>query len=263
MTLKIFDQHLHSNFSFDSTEPLASYLQKFPHNQIVTTEHLDFHNPISNFHDDVPDYDRYLATQQKLRVDYGQRLYTGIEIGYTADTEPQIQDYLQQHPFDLKLLSVHQNGTFDFMEPVVTQLPATEVIQQYTQLLLTAVESDVPADIFAHFDYGLRQLTITPPQLYTAAGPRWDQIIDVVVDRHLALELNTKSMYRYHNLPLYDSMIDIFIAHGGTRFSIGSDAHNLAYYADHFEAARQLLLAKGVTQVVSFGKREETISLTD
>lgn len=261
--MQIFDQHLHSEFSFDSTEPLASYLQQYPHNLIVTTEHLDFQNPVSNFHDDVPNYERYLATQRRLKTDYGQRLYTGIEIGYTTATEPQIQTYLKQHSFDLKLLSVHQNGTFDFMQPIVTQLPVTEVIQQYFRLLLIAVESDVPADIFAHFDYGLRQLRVTPPQLRIAAGPLLEKLIDAIVARHLAFELNTKSMYRYQNLPLYDLMVDTFLAHGGTRFSIGSDAHNLAYYADHFDAARRFLLAKGVTQVVSFGAQEGTISLVD
>lgn len=246
--MELIDQHLHSEFSFDSTEPLANYLKQHPGHPIVTTEHLDFANPVSNFQDDVPDYAAYQRVQQQLNQPE-HRVYRGIEIGYTPATEPKINAYLAQYPVDLKLLSVHQNGQYDYLQPIVLTLPVADVIHDYYERLIQALESSVPADILAHFDYGLRQLTVTPSLLARTASDQLDRVVDLTCQRHLAFELNTKSMYRYGNLDLYDYVIEKYLAHGGKRFTLGSDAHDLSHYADHFDEARQLLLRKGVTHI--------------
>lgn len=259
--MEIFDQHLHSNFSFDSTEPLINYLANFPDNPIVTTEHLDYQNPAADFHDSVPDYAAYCREQELLRQHYGNRVYTGIEIGYTPAAEKLILTYLQAHAFNLRLLAVHQNGQFDFMQPAVKAYPVREVMRIYYCLLIEALESPVPADILAHFDYGLRQFDLTPATLLKTCGDLLDRVLDLVLKRNLVFELNTKSMYRYHHADLYAAVIDRYLDRGGRRFSIGSDAHSLQNYASHFTAARQLLLNKGVHQIVVFADQPRNISL--
>lgn len=44
--MKIYDQHLHSNFSFDSEENIENYFLN-NENNIVTTEHMDVANPVT------------------------------------------------------------------------------------------------------------------------------------------------------------------------------------------------------------------------
>ena len=56
----MFDQHVHSNFSFDSNEELENYVNVSNKNDIVTTEHLDFSNPIINYEDSSIDYLKYI-----------------------------------------------------------------------------------------------------------------------------------------------------------------------------------------------------------
>ena len=58
--LKYYDQHVHSHFSFDSEERLENYLN-ISNNFLVTTEHLDFKNPIIDFQTNYPDYPAYIA----------------------------------------------------------------------------------------------------------------------------------------------------------------------------------------------------------
>ena len=38
----MFDQHVHSSFSFDSNENLENYINVSNNSDIITTEHLDF-----------------------------------------------------------------------------------------------------------------------------------------------------------------------------------------------------------------------------
>ena len=52
----MFDQHVHSNFSFDSNETLENYINVSNNNDIIMTEHLDFANPIINYEDSLIDY---------------------------------------------------------------------------------------------------------------------------------------------------------------------------------------------------------------
>ena len=47
----VYDQHLHSNFSFDSQEQIENYLRVAGENDIVTTEHNDFSIPYLNHKD--------------------------------------------------------------------------------------------------------------------------------------------------------------------------------------------------------------------
>ena len=71
----------------------------------------------------------------------------------------------------------------------------------------------------------------------------------------MALELNTRSMYEYQNADLYRYLIGLYIEMGGTRFSIGSDAHSIHKYRYHFDDAIALLREFGVTGLTQFKDR--------
>ena len=57
----MFDQHIHSSYSFDSNENLENYINVSDNNDIITTEHLDFENPIINYKDSLFDYLKYVG----------------------------------------------------------------------------------------------------------------------------------------------------------------------------------------------------------
>ena len=106
----IFDQHVHSSFSFDSNEDLENYINVSNENDIITTEHLDFENPIINYNDSLIDYLKYIGQIKNLNKKYPNKFFSGIEIGYTQKTEKRVEDFLRNKNFNLKLLSILKNG---------------------------------------------------------------------------------------------------------------------------------------------------------
>ena len=69
----MFDQHVHSNYSFDSNENLENYINASDNNDIITTEHLDFENPIINYKDSLIDYLKYVGQIKNLNKKYSNK----------------------------------------------------------------------------------------------------------------------------------------------------------------------------------------------
>ena len=154
----MFDQHVHSSFSFDSNEGLENYINVSNNNDIITTEHLDFENPIINYKDSLFDYSKYVGQVENLNKRYPNKFFSGIEIGYTPNSEKRIEDFLKDKNFNLRLLSIHQNGTYDFMCINKKLISIGSLIQEYFEPMIQALESSIKFDVLAHFEYGLRMI---------------------------------------------------------------------------------------------------------
>ena len=112
------DNHLHTYFSYDSDTDFRDYLEHYD-GEIVTTEHLDLSNPYpynaGSPRDDIPDYESYSRKIAFLNKKYGNRIKKGIEIGYYRPRKKDTLAFLENKNYDLKLLSVHHNGKFDYL----------------------------------------------------------------------------------------------------------------------------------------------------
>ncbi|MEG0267856.1 MAG: PHP domain-containing protein [Carnobacterium sp.] len=220
----------------------------------MTTEHLDFNDFFMGGKDTVLDYDEYRKAIDLLNKQYNHRIRKGIEIGYTKKSHAQIQDYLKGKDFDVQLLSVHQNGEYDFLQPIVKEKDVQDVMTEYFPLLLEAVEQFSTANVLTHFDYGIRLFDVSVKELQEHESVL-KQVLQKVIDKEMAFELNTRSMYQYGNVDLYEQMIEWYLELGGKSFSLGSDAHSIAYYGYHFEDAIALLKKHGVSSVTVFEKQ--------
>ena len=248
----IFDQHVHSNFSFDSNEDLENYINVCNENDIITTEHLDFENPIINYKDSLIDYLKYVGQIKNLNKKYSNKFFSGIEIGYTQKSEKKIEDFLKNKNFNLKLLSIHQNGNYDYM-CVNKKLISLEVlIQEYFEQMIQALESSIEFNVLAHFEYGIRIVDISVTDFDSLASVFLNKIIELIVKKEIAFEVNTKSMYKYKKENLYNYMIEKYIKKGGRLFTLGSDAHNIKDYTYKFDEATKFLLSKNIKEIILF-----------
>ena len=248
----IFDQHVHSSFSFDSNEDLENYINVSNNSDIITTEHLDFENPIINYKDSSIDYLKYVGQIKNLNKKYSNKFFLGIEIGYTPNSEKRIEDFLKDKNFNLKLLSIHQNGNYDYM-CVNKKLISLEVlIQEYFEQMIQALESSIEFNVLAHFEYGLRMIDISVIEFDNLASVFLNKIIELIVKKEIAFEVNTKSMYKYKKENLYSYMIEKYLKKGGKLFTLGSDAHNIKDYAYKFDEAKKFLLSKNIKEVILF-----------
>ena len=248
----MFDQHVHSSFSFDSNEDLENYINVSNNSDIITTEHLDFENPIINYKDSSIDYLKYVGQIKNLNKKYSNKFFLGIEIGYTQKTEKRIEEFLKDKNFNLKLLSIHQNGNYDYM-CVNKKLISLEVlIQEYFEQMIQALESSIEFNVLAHFEYGLRMIDISVTDFDNLASVFLNKIIELIVKKEIAFEVNTKSMYKYKKENLYNYMIEKYIKKGGRLFTLGSDAHNIKEYAYKFDEAKNFLLSKNIKEIILF-----------
>ena len=248
----MFDQHVHSSYSFDSNENLENYINVSNNSDIITTEHLDFENPIINYKDSSIDYLKYVGQIKNLNKKYSNKFFLGIEIGYTPNSEKRIEDFLKDKNFNLKLLSIHQNGNYDYM-CVNKKLISLEVlIQEYFEQMIQALESSIEFNVLAHFEYGLRMIDISVTDFDNLASVFLNKIIELIVKKEIAFEVNTKSMYKYKKENLYNYMIEKYIKKGGRFFTLGSDAHNIKEYAYKFDEAKNFLLSKNMKEIILF-----------
>ena len=248
----MFDQHVHSSFSFDSNEDLENYINVSNNSDIITTEHLDFENPIINYKDSSIDYLKYVGQIKNLNKKYSNKFFLGIEVGYTPNSEKRIEDFLKDKNFNLKLLSIHQNGNYDYM-CVNKKLISLEVlIQEYFEQMIQALESSIEFNVLAHFEYGLRMIDISVTDFDNLASVFLNKIIELIVKKEIAFEVNTKSMYKYKKENLYNYMIEKYIKKGGRLFTLGSDAHNIKEYAYKFDEAKKFLLSKNIKEIILF-----------
>ena len=179
----MFDQHVHSSFSFDSNEDLENYINVSNNSDIITTEHLDFENPIINYKDSLIDYLKYVGQIKNLNKKYSNKFFLGIEVGYTPNSEKRIEDFLKDKNFNLKLLSIHQNGIYDFM-CVNKKLISLEVlIQEYFEQMIQALESSIEFNVLAHFEYGIRKIDISVTDFDNLASVFLNKIIELIVKK--------------------------------------------------------------------------------
>lgn len=245
-----YDQHMHTHFSPDSAESFENYLEQTD-GLLVTTEHLDFHDAYNGGVDTVLDYAAYSDKIDALNAIHDGRIRRGIEVGYTPESHARIMSYLEGKTFDVILLSVHQNGRYDYLQPIIDEMDPKAVMQEYFQLCTEAVRQVDGANIFAHFDYGIRRLPVTVDDL-REFEPLLKGLLNAIMAKEMALELNTRSMYEYNNADLYRYMIGLYLEMGGSSFSLGSDAHSIQKYRYHFDDAIALLHELGVTELTLF-----------
>lgn len=84
-------------------------------------------------------------------------------------------------------------------------------------------------------------------------------IFALIVQNGLAFEVNTKSMFKWHNAALYDLVIPWYQAAGGRLFTIGSDAHEKQSYRNHFAEAVALLQDHHVDQIATYTQHQPTM----
>ena len=248
----MFDQHVHSNFSFDSNEELENYINVSNKNDIVTTEHLDFANPVINYEDSSINYLKYIEEIDSLNKKYSNKFFLGIEIGYTPNSEKRIEDFLKDKNFNLKLLSIHQNGIYDYMCVNKKLISLEALIQEYFEQMIQALESSIEFNVLAHFEYGIRIIDISVADFDSLASKFLNKIIELIVKKEIAFEVNTKSMYKYKKENLYSYMIEKYLKKGGKLFTLGSDAHNIKDYAYKFDEARKFLLDRNIKEIILF-----------
>ena len=239
-----FDAHVHSTASPDSELIPWEAIQvlKSKGLGVIFTEHVDFTTPTTgkdltasdapkNARDFVCDFDIYPSQYRGIRSD---SVLLGLEIGLNAAYLP-LNTQVADNDYDYILGSIHFVEGYDIYTDA-SKMDAESFCRLYLIYARQMVELCGFFDSLAHIDYITRYCEkINKLFHYNNFPEEFDDLLQALADRELALEINT-SKFGDNNtqkqlLPIYKR----FKALGGQYVTIGSDAHSAwglgRYYA--------------------------------
>ena len=272
------DQHVHSDFSFDSHTPMETQVRRgieLGLDLMCFTEHVDY-GVMRDHGDPLPtkmmdgrpcynaDYPRYFEALDALRRKYAPRitLRTGLEFGVQRHTVAQFNALFERYRdrLDFTLLSVHQVDDLEFYPPDFQRDRSQEEYNRryFEELLAVARDFDHYA-VLAHLDVMRR---------YDPAG-EWPfeknrdliaEILRVAIGKGKGMELNTGS-WREHLRDIQPSrpIWRLYRELGGEIVTLGSDGHRPERVGGNFDEATAILRDElGFRYVCTFERMEPT-----
>lgn len=268
--MELYDQHLHSHHSFDSqADPIASVERAIEIGLagLTFTEHFDTH-PM-DWEGCIYDDEAYSATIKMLRSQFGQQIFVGkgIEVCFQPDRMVFIRDFLDQHEFDVVLLSVHYFGGHPVYKTDAWKgIETATGIERYLEEVLDAARhceklnrsGQRVFDVLAHMDFVKRYTQrFFGTHDMSPFGDLFDEIFRTCVAADLVPEINTSTLRQGlgEAMPNQDA-VRRYAAAGGVAMSLGSDAHQSQDVGAGFDQAVSMLKEVGIQKTVVFRNRE-------
>lgn len=276
------DYHLHSEFSDDSKELMERQVEKaikLGLDEMCFTDHVDYgikrdwddprgiewrqgdgissgdavREPLANV-----DYPRYFAKIARIRAAYGDaiKIRSGLEFGIQSIT---VDDYERlfakyQDELDFVLFSMHQVDNKEFWtQDFQRGRSQKEYNEAYYEEILKTMKAFKHYSVLAHLDLLVR---------YDKAGRYpFENVRDLVAEilkQAIAdgkgIEVNTSSWhYGLSDTQPSRDILHLYKDLGGRIITVGSDAHQTSYLADHIKDAYAILRDEiGFTEIATF-----------
>lgn len=250
----IFDSHMHSNFSTDSTMKItdAINIAKEKNIGIIITDHMDLDYPVKdefrfNINEYFKEYEIYRSHNVKL----------GIEIGLTENTLIENEKIGVNPNFDFVLGSIHAVRGLDIYCDYINQgYNKQDFFSFYFDDMLKCVQLYNNFDSLSHIDYPCRYCKFDNKEILVADFKDiLAEIFKTLINKGKVLELNTS---RLHIKESNDALLDIYKLYrdlGGKYVTLGSDSHIQNNIAKNFDIALSFLETLNL-QGVYFDKRK-------
>ncbi len=237
--MKLFDNHNHSQFSFDGWRTSVELSVKSASEKglagICFSDHCDFATPEMGFENPLKEV--FDVRAQQKEIDRVQSLVPeiqilkGIEVGVNKGCREQLADMLANHEFDQIIASVHYiDGMDPFKGEYYVGKDWKEAYSYYLELLLEEMRwLGDQFDIMGHFDYVVRYAPYRETSITYREFSDWlEPMLRLLAENGKALEINTKTYQDFKGrTPVPDpAILKRFRELGGEAISLGSDSHN-------------------------------------
>ena len=257
----ICDYHLHSEFSFDSSEKIDAICEKAIRediHEIALTDHAEF--PLRESAP-WPDFEKRERVLEDCRSRYGDRLtiLSGVEAGQPW-RDKTLEQNLLENRLDFVIASVHDlDGFADPHTFPYTQDSLPGFINAYLEQM-TEMACTCDYDVIGHITYLFR---FVPEQLLTQFPPesfseRYEALFRAVIDRGRGTEVNCSGLRMpaiRQTLPSL-ALLKLYRKLGGEIVTVGSDGHSCRSAYSGLEAGYEVLREAGFHYAASFAGRE-------
>ena len=265
-----YDTHTHTNFSHDSKQdPEGSCITAIEKGLrgIAFTDHADmwYYNERKTLDHIIASTDAATVFSEKYRGKL--KVFRGIEVA-DAYFDPSVTtELVARIKPDIVIGSIHclsyagledAYSQMDFSESVMSRERLVGLMDRYFALVTEMAEGhdfDVLAHLTCPFRYvngkygrGLTDEEFEKPIKY---------ILDVVIRRKIALEVNTSGLGTALNATMpSETVIRWYRELGGELVTLGSDAHSADRLANGFAETRDMLIRNGFDRAVYYENRE-------
>lgn len=250
------DLHLHTRYSFDSTENPADYIQaalKSGAEAIGFSEHYDFDARLDGEDLSLADIPAYFDNLENLQKQYPQiKILAGIEFGYRKEALPEYRRLIEKYPFDYAINSLHTlRGRGDcYHDKFFEGKTLKQAYLDYFEGVLESVIADYNYQIVGHIGYVSRYRTGENAKIrYSDYADILDEILKAIISRGKCLEINTSAGTGGCDYLPDKDMIRRYIELGGRLMSFGSDAHSADKYLRKAVPLVRFLKQEGVGEL--------------
>lgn len=241
----MFDFHLHSRVSFDSTEAPCEIIRAAERNglrEICFTDHYDY-NDNKNGHHDLFSVDDYNKEYSNLSSDL-VKIRRGVEFGLTPWNRKELDELDGKLNFDFIIGSVHYAGGSDpYFKDFWEGITFDEAVDRYLSQMLTCVREHDNFDVLGHITYICKPpLNPTKANLpYRKVRDITDEILKNVISKGRGIEVNTSGVDRIGDyLPSFD-YVKRYFELGGEIITVGSDSHDRSRVGQYTSDAIKLI----------------------
>ena len=232
------DMHTHTNFSNDSTATPEEQVERAIRRGMqyyCITDHQDYEHPEGDFsyilrkREDIK-YDEYFRKLNKVKEKYADKINVliGLEFGLQPHLAEKVKKDIANNPFDFCIGSTHSIKGYDTEDKRLYEgRKPEESIREYLEIEYDNLLKTDTVDAFGHIDFILRDVPGKNKGFtYAMYSDILDEILKLAINRHQALELNTKTLV----VGMRDSSpgAETFKRYkelGGELVTLGSDAH--------------------------------------
>lgn len=232
MTKYSADMHIHSKYSFDSKmeiKDIIGVLEEKKLKYLALTDHVEFSTqPVGEVIHRIKHRNEEI---DELQSTTNIKLIKGLEISEPHLYEREVEYLNSITDLDYIIGSIHHI----YRMPLRKMSNLKNAYNLYYESMLKMVEN-TDIDTLAHMDYIKKRISRNDydPKIVT-------EILKTIIDRDIALEINTSGYRRCGEYFPSNEILDEYIALGGKKVVLGSDAHNLNELYDNIHEATEEL----------------------
>lgn len=199
-------------------------------------------------------------TSQYIREVKASGARAGVEADFIPETESALRSYLDAHPFDYCIGSVHwlEGWVFDWKSEAWDGMSVEDVWRSYFKTAVRAVSTGM-FDIFGHPDV-IKVFGIKPGPSFDEELYEWYlKLAHAAASSDTCLEVSSAGLRKavgeyYPSVGLLDAANTV-----GCQISLASDAHYPEHVAYGFEALKEYAKSAGFKWVASFLDRKRSL----
>lgn len=268
---KLYDCHLHSDFSGDSKETQENQIKSAIEkglSGITFTDHMDLDYPIQDDQEfmelDLPTYSKkILSLRKQYENDPEFKVYFGIELGLQPHLARTYHEMLKDYPFDFVIGSTHLiNGMDPYFDEYFEGKTPDDAYNEYFDTIIKNINSFGEFDSLGHLDYVVRygkrfygkDKGAMPYETYRE---KIDEILSFLINHDKALEVNTGAFCRGLSEPNPSyRIIERYREMGGKLITMGADAHKQEHVGLNFLEVLKRLKEIGFESYYIFVERK-------